>query len=96
MKVTNGGVGVASVGVETLQEASAICCIGGNFSLSFDGFDVFDVDLENDANAATSAASLVEALGDVTQGKRTTFHEGRITKMLQAYLLFLNRPLQYS
>lgn len=93
MAAINGGGGVVSVGVETLQEASAICCIGGNFSLTFDGFDVFDVDLENDANASTTAASLVEALGDVIQGKPITSHRGRSRKTLPACIeSVMNRP----
>lgn len=60
----DGGVGVISQGVETVQEASALCCVGGNFSLSFDGTFALDVDLESDADAS-SAAYLAEGLGDV-------------------------------
>lgn len=46
-----GAVGVVSLGVETVREASARCCIGGNFSLTFDGMFVSDIDLDDNATA---------------------------------------------
>lgn len=64
LTTVDGGVGVVSLGVETVQEASAPCCVGGNFSLAFDGAFALDVDLESDADTS-SAAYLAEGLGDV-------------------------------
>lgn len=64
LTLVDGGVGIVSVGAETLQEASATCCIGGNFSLAFDGTLALDVDLESDAETL-SASYMVEGLRDV-------------------------------
>lgn len=66
--MVDGGVGVVSVGAETVQEASADCCIGGGFSLTFDSILALDVDLENDA-ATLSASYMAEGLrGVINEG----------------------------
>lgn len=67
LMVVDGGVGVVSSGTETVQEASTLCCIGGNFSLTFDGTFVLDVDLESGANASSAeyvTGGLGDAIGD--------------------------------
>lgn len=64
LTTVDGGVGVISQGVETVQEAPALCCVGGNFSLAFDGTFALDVDLESDDDRSSSAY-LEEELGDV-------------------------------
>lgn len=64
LAMVNGGVGVVSVGAETEQEASADCCVGGDFSLTFDGTFALDIDLESDANTL-SASYMAEGLRDV-------------------------------
>lgn len=55
LTTVDGGFGIVSFGVDTIQEASAHCCIGGTFSLSFDG-ELVDVtvDLENTNDTARS------------------------------------------
>lgn len=60
---TAGAVGVVAAGVETVREASTTCCIGGNFSLSFNGLVTVDVDLADVERA--SSDYLVEILEDV-------------------------------
>lgn len=47
-----------------MQEASSPCCIGGNFSLSFDGTFGLNIDLESDDDRS-SAAYLEGGLGDI-------------------------------
>lgn len=54
--------------VQTLREASAPCCVGGNFSLSFDGVFVLGVDLNNAEHATSEYVQ--EALEDaIDQGE---------------------------
>lgn len=68
LSLVGGGVGVVDVGVETLQEASAPCCIEGNFSLFFDGHHVADIELGN--SATTNSKLLEEVLKSViVEGK---------------------------
>lgn len=55
-----GAVGEASSGVETLREASAPCCVRGNFFLSFDNVFVLDVDMSNEEH--TTSEYFEEAL----------------------------------
>lgn len=63
-----GAVGEVSLGTETIREASARCCIEGNFSLTFDGVFVSDVDLDD--NGTTRGDNLIEMLEDaITPGK---------------------------
>lgn len=83
LKTVDGGVGVIFQGVETVQEASALCCVGGNFSLDFDGTFALDVDLDSDADTA-SAAHLAEGLGDViNEGMiwENNYHEKNISRL---------------
>lgn len=71
LAMVDGGVGVVSFGVETVQEASALCCIGGDFSLAFDGIDALDIDLESIPDM-TSAVYVAEGLGSaIDQGTRS-------------------------
>lgn len=58
-----GAVGVVSLGAQTIREASARCCIGGNFSLTFDGVFVSDIDLDD--NVTTRGYNMSETLEDV-------------------------------
>lgn len=58
-----GAVGVVSLGAQTFREASARCCIGGNFSLTFDSVFVSDIDLDD--NGTRRGDDLSEALEDV-------------------------------
>lgn len=58
-----GAVGVVSLGAQTVREASAQCCIGGNFSLTFDSVLVSDIDLDD--NGTTRGNDLSEALEDM-------------------------------
>lgn len=58
-----GAVGVVSLGAQTIREASARCCIGGNFSLTFDSVFVSDINLDD--NGTRHGDDLHEALEDV-------------------------------
>lgn len=58
-----GAIGAVTTQVEAVREASAACCVGGNFSLSFDGLVTADVDLVDIEGA--SSDYLMEILGDV-------------------------------
>lgn len=72
LTMVDGGVGVVSVGAETVQEASALCCVGGDFSVAFDGAFALDIDLESDADTL-SASYMAEGLRDViNEGTRKT------------------------
>ena len=73
LTMIDGAVGVVSFGVETVQEVSALCCIGGDFSLTFDGVDALDIDLESDTDM-TSAAYVAEGLGSaIPEGARSIY-----------------------
>lgn len=64
LTTVDGGVGTVTVGVDTIREASGQCCIGGNFSLSFDGEVVaVAVDLE-DSNGTARSDNLREGIED--------------------------------
>ncbi len=74
LAIVDGGVGVVSFGVETVQKASALCCIGGEFSLAFNGNDALDIDLESIPDM-TSAIYVAEGLGSaIDQGTRSINH----------------------
>lgn len=64
LAMVDGGIGVVSAGAETVQEASADCCIGGDFSLTFDGTFALGFDLESDTDAL-SGPHIAEGLRDV-------------------------------
>lgn len=68
--VVDGGVGVVSTGAGTVREASAPCCIGGNFSLTFGGTFALDVDLES-GDSASRGELFTERLEDaIREGER--------------------------
>lgn len=68
LATVDGGIGVVTLGGETLREASAPCCIEGHFSLSFDGMFALDVDLDD--NQTSSAENLEEGLkGLIDEGE---------------------------
>lgn len=63
-----GAIGALTYGVHLLRGASAPCCVGGNFSLNFDGAVALVLDLDNSNN--TSAVHVQDALRAVIdQGK---------------------------
>lgn len=45
-----GAIGVVQYGVEHSRQVSGSCCVGGNFSLTFDGSVAVDVNLEDDGS----------------------------------------------
>lgn len=51
LATVDGGIGVVAFGVYTVREASAPCCIEGNFSLHFNGVHALDVDLDGNVTA---------------------------------------------
>lgn len=64
LTTVDGGVGTVTVGVDTIREASGQCCIGGNFSLSFDGELVaVTVDID-DSNGTVRSDYLREGIED--------------------------------
>lgn len=83
-----GAVGEVSLGAATIREASARCCIEGNFSLTFDGVFVSDVDLED--NGTTRGDNLIEMLEDViTPGKTWQRRDPRMQdKQYRQYMFY--------
>lgn len=78
--MVGGGVGVVDVGVETLREASAPCCIEGNFSLSFDDHHVADIELGD--NATTNSKLLEEALKSTIVGGKCSEMDSMFKRVL--------------
>lgn len=85
LSLVGGGVGIVDVGVETLQEVSAPCCIEGNFSLSFDGHHVADIELGD--KATTNSKLLEKVLKSVIVEGKWSEIDGIFTRIILRVIL---------